>query len=104
MHLKDLLTLLDVRKLNVYLAVKTTCPQQCLVKYVGPVGGCQDNHTAVCSEAIHLSEELVESILPFVIGTEVRVAAAGTPHSVYLIYEHYARRLLLGLLEQIPDT
>ena len=47
MHFKNLETFLQFREIQVYLTVKTTCPHQCLVEDIRPVGGCQDNDSGV---------------------------------------------------------
>ena len=101
-YLENGLPFLQVRKLHVYLPVKTACPEQCLVKDIGPVCGCKDDHSAVGAEPVHLGEELVKGVLPLIIGTEIRVTATGTPHGVNLINEDNTGSLLLGLLEQVP--
>jgi len=103
-HLEDSLSLLQVGELHVYLAVEAAGTEQRLVEYVSPVCGSEDDHSAVGAKAVHLREQLVEGVLPLVIGAHIRVAAPGTPYGIDLIYEYYARGLLLGLLEEIPHA
>src|SRR5690606_15239063 len=63
-YLENGLPFLQVRKLHVYLPVKTACPEQCLVKDIGPVRGCKDDNSAVGAEPVHLGELLDNDVLP----------------------------------------
>ena len=85
------------------LTVETSGPEQCLIQHIGPVGGSKDNDPAVTAEAIHLGEQLVQRIFPFVIGTKIRISSPGTTHRINLINKYNAGCLLLGLLKEIPD-
>ena len=104
MHLKDFLTLIQVRQINVNLTVKTTGPHQSLVQNIGPVGRSQDNHPAVGVKTIHLRQQLIERILPLIVGRETGILAPGTSHRIDFIDKHDAGSFFLGLAEQIPHT
>ena len=45
MHLEHLLTLVEVRQIDVDLAIETSSTQQGRVEHVSTVRGCEDNHT-----------------------------------------------------------
>ena len=55
-YLEDLLTLLQIRQLDVDLSVKTSGTQQSRIQHIGAVGGGQDDHTRVGSETVHLGQ------------------------------------------------
>ena len=67
MHLEYLLAFIEVRKSDVDLPVETTCTHKRLVKYVCTVCRGKNNHTAVGTEAIHFSKQLIQGVFPFVI-------------------------------------
>ena len=54
-------------KSDVDLPVETTCTHKRLVKYVCTVCRGKNNHTAVGTEAIHFSKQLIQGVFPFVI-------------------------------------
>ena len=66
-HLEDFLPFVQVRELDVYLAVETACPHQGLVQNVGAVGGRKYDDTGVGTEAIHFGKKLVQSVFTLVI-------------------------------------
>ena len=101
---KHLLTLVQVRQVDVYLAVKAACTQQGRVEHVYTVGGGQDDDTAVGAEAVHLSQQGVQRVLAFVVAAHGGVLRAGTAHGIDLVDEDDARTLGLGLLEQVAYT
>ena len=72
MHLEDFLTLVQVGKVNIYLTVKTSCTQQCLVQHVSTVGCGQNDDTAIGAKAVHLGKQLVQSAFALVITTHCR--------------------------------
>ena len=90
-----------IRKFHLYPAVETPRPQESLVKALRPVGRRQYDHSLGGIETVHLREQLVQGLFPFI------VAAHGivTPFadSVDLVYEDDARGFLSCLLEQVPD-
>ena len=67
MHLENLLAVVELGKVNVDLAVETSCSQQCLVKDVDAVGGGEDDDTAIGPKAVHLGEQLVERALALIV-------------------------------------
>ena len=101
MHLENLLTLSKVGQVDRYLTVETSGTQQRLVEHVGTVRSCEDDDTAVCTEAVHLCKEGIERILALVVATHCRVLATRTTYGVDLIDEDDARSLLLSLTEEV---
>ena len=85
------------------LAVEAARAQERRVEDVGPVRGGDDDHVRVRVEAVHLDEDLVEGLLALV----VRAAEAGAALAadrVDLVDEDDARRVALGLVEQVADA
>ena len=103
-YLEYLQALVLLGQVHVYLTVETACAHEGLVKDVGPVGGGQDDDSGIGAEAVHLGEELVEGVLPLVVGGETYVLAPCAAHSVYLVYEDDAGGLLLGLAEEVAHA
>ena len=97
-------SLIQVRKVDVYFTVESSCTQQGAVEHIHTVGGCQDNDTAVCSESVHLGKQGVERVLAFIITSHGWIFAAGTSYSINLVDEDDGRRFLLSLTEEIAHT
>ncbi len=104
MHLEDSLALIEVGQVHANLAVETPGAEQSLVEHVGAVGGGEDNHAAVCAEAVHLGEQGVERALALVVAAHLLTVAAGAPHGVDLVDEYDAGSFLLGLTEEVAHA
>ena len=100
-HFKYLLPLFKLRKVHIYLTVESAGSHKSLVQNVCPVCCRKADYSGVGAKAIHLCKELVEGILPLVVGAEAHVLASGAANCIYLIYEDNARGLLLCLLEEV---
>ena len=83
------------------LAVEAARPQQGGIEDVGPVGGGDQDDALALTEAVHLDEQLVERLLALVMAA-AEAGSALPAHRVDLVHEDDARRVLLGLLEQVP--
>ena len=57
------------KQVYVYLTVETSGTKQCLVKYVHTVGSGKDNHTTIGTEAVHFSQQLIQSVFTLIIST-----------------------------------
>ena len=102
-HVENGLPLLEVRHVDVNLAVEASSPHEGAVEDVCPVGRSENDDPTVRAEAVHLRQELVERVLPLVVGADAGVLTPGAAHGVDLIDEDNARTLLLGLFEEVPD-
>ncbi len=103
MDVQDRRPALDVRAVEDDLAVEAARPQQRRVEHVRAVGGGDHDHVGVRVEAVHLDQDLVERLLALV----VRAAEAGAALAadrVDLVHEHDARRVALGLVEQVAHA
>ena len=85
------------------LAVEAARAQERRVEDVRPVGGGDDDHVRVRVEAVHLDEDLVEGLLALVVAA-AEAGAALAADRVDLVDEDDARRVALGLVEQVADA
>ena len=101
--LQDLDAALHVRAVEDDLAVEAAGPQERRVEHVGPVRGGDDDDVRVRVEAVHLDEDLVEGLLALVMAA-AQAGAALASDRVDLVDEDDARRIALGLVEQVADA
>ena len=66
--LEYFLPFLQLRKINMNLAVETPGPEESLVQNVRPVGRRKYDHTGIGVEAVHLGKQLVERVLTLIVG------------------------------------
>ena len=93
----------DVRPRHDDLPVEPSGAEEGRVENVGAVGGRHDYDALVRFEPVHLYEELVERLLPFVVSAaEPRTAV--TPYGVELVDEYDAGGVALGLNEEVPHA
>ena len=101
--LEDLGPALHVGAVEDDLAVEPARAQERRVEDVGPVGGGDDDHVGVRVEAVHLDQDLVEGLLALVVAA-AEAGAALAADRVDLVDEDDARRVALGLVEQVADA
>ena len=101
--LEDLDAALHVGPVEDDLAVEPARAQQRRVEDVRAVGGGDDDHVGVRVEAVHLDEDLVEGLLALVVAA-AEAGAALAADRVDLVDEDDARRVALGLVEQVADA
>src|ERR1044071_8271904 len=103
MNRKDAFASFDIRTVNDHTAVKSSRTKQRRIEHVGPVRRGDQDHAVVRLEAVHLDQQLVESLFTLVVpAAETR--ASMTTHGVDFIDEDNAGRVLFALLKQIADT
>ncbi len=90
-----------IRPVDQDLAIETAGSQQGRIQDLGPVGGRHQNDAHVGIETVELHQQLVECLLPFVMASGGG-HAAGFAQGIELVDKNDARRLFLGLLEQVP--
>mmetsp|Transcript_8360 Transcript_8360/g.52121 ORF Transcript_8360/g.52121 Transcript_8360/m.52121 type:complete len:413 (+) Transcript_8360:2261-3499(+) len=103
MHSKDLLAAPHIWDIYSDLSVKATRPQQRIVQNVDPVRGSDDNDSSVPLKTIHLCQQLVQGLFPFVIAT-TNTSTARSAYGIDLINENNTRRILFCFLEQVTHT
>ena len=101
--LEDLLAAEPVGAVDDDLAVEASRAQQRRVEDVRPVGGGDQDDVVLHLEAVHLDEQLVQRLLALVVAA-AEAGAAVAPDGVDLVHEDDARRVLLGLLEQVAHA
>ena len=102
MHPENFIPFFQFRQIHIDLAVEPARPHQRFIQNIGPVGGGQNNDSGIGSETVHFGQQLVQGVLPFVIGGEARIFSSGSPDGVYFVYENDARGFLFCLAEKIP--
>jgi hypothetical protein len=102
-HAKNLLSPANVRQRNNHLTIKAAGAEQRRIKNVRPVGCRNHDNAGNAFKAVHLDEQLVECLLPFIISA-AKTCTTLTTDSINFINEDNARSLLLCLLEHIPNT
>ena len=102
MHAQDLLTALDIGTRDDDLTIETAGTQQGRIEHIGAVGRRNDDDAFIGLETIHLHQQLVQRLLALVIAVADACAAMATD-GVDFIDEQNAGRVLLRLLEHIPD-
>ena len=103
MDREDRFSTATIRQTHLDAAIKSAGTHQRCIQYIRAVGGSKQDHTGVVCETIHLRQELVQRLFPFVIAT-TDACTALTAYGIDFINEHDAGRFLLGLPEEIPDT
>src|SRR5262249_45105549 len=91
-----------VRQRNHYAAIEASRAQQGGIKNVRTVGGCYQDHAFVRFKAVHLNQQLVESLLAFIVSA-AQTGSAVAADSVNLIDKDDAGRILLTLLKKVAN-
>ena len=86
MYLEDRFPAAHVRPVQDHPPVKTTRTEQCWVQDVGPIGGGDNDDVGIGIKAIHLDQDLIERLLPFVVAT-AQACAAVTPDSINFVHK-----------------
>ena len=102
MYLKDCFTTFKIRKFHRYTTVKTSRTSQCRVKRFRTVGRCQNNDTVIFLKTIHLSKQLVQSLLTFIVST-CHLSVSFLTDSIDLINEYDTRCFFLCLFKEITN-
>ena len=99
--LEDGFTASQVRQFDRDAAVETAWPQQGRVQRFRPVRRGQDDDVVIGVETVHFRQQLVQRLFPFAVAHGI--ARAFLADGVDFVDEDDARRLLLGLLEEVAD-
>ena len=101
MDFQDAFAPFYIRSVDHYLPVESAGSEQGGVKYIGTIRGGDHDDRFVGCEAVHFHEQLVESLLAFIVATHDHRAAPGATDRVQLIDKNNARGLFPRLLEQV---
>ncbi len=100
MYLQNGDAAVQVGQLHRNAAVETARAQQRGIQRFGAVGRSQNDHALAPVEAVHLGQQLVQRLLALVVAAHTAVVAL-LADGVDLVDKHDARRLFIGLLEQV---
>ena len=103
MNLQNGFPPLKVRQFHRHSAVKTTRPQEGLIKDFRTVGRSKDDNALTAVKAVHFGKELVQGLFPFVIAAKGTIIAFFA-YGIDFIDKDNARGLFLGLLKEVADT
>ncbi len=93
-------TAAKIRSANDDAPVKTARTEKGRVQDIRTVGGGQGNDTFIGTETIHLHEELVQGLFPFIM-SPTQSASALTAYGIDFIDEYDTGGILLGLGEKV---
>ena len=102
MHGENGLATSAIGKAHINAPIEASWTQQCGVEHVGAICSRQEDHTGVLLKTVHLRQELVEGLLPFIIAA-ADASPALTTDRIDLVNENDAGGLFLGLAEQIAN-
>ena len=103
MNLQDLLAADHIGVRYHHLAIETAGPQQRWVEHVRTIGSGDHDYTGMVVETVHLDQDLIERLLPLIIGaTQSRTTL--TTDGVNFVDEDNARCTLASLVEQVSHT
>src|SRR2546423_6192426 len=103
MHAEDFFAAANIWQGNHNTAVEAPRTQQRRVKYVGPVGGGNQDHAFVRFKAVHLNQQLVQGLFSLIVSA-AQASAAMAAYSVNLINKDDAGSILLALLKQVANA
>src|SRR5574337_748639 len=100
MHLKDLLSPLDIGAIEGHLSVETPGAEQGRIEDFWAVRRGHNDHALIGIEAVHLHQQLIEGLFAFIVSAH-RIEPTGLSESVQLIDEDDAGSFFLGLGEEV---
>ena len=103
MYAKNLFATAHIRTAHHHAPVKPTRPQQCGIEHVRTVGRRHQNDAFVRLKAVHLDQQLIQSLFALVVSA-AQASAAMTSHRIDLVDEDNAGSVLLALLEKIAHA
>src|SRR5690606_41511427 len=92
----------DIGGIDHDLTVESARSQQSRIKDVGTVGRCHHNHPGVAFEPVEFDQQLVESLLTFVM-TATKTGVTMTSDGVELVDENDRRCRPFCLFEKVTD-
>ena len=103
MNLQNCLTIFALWKRNSYTSVKSSRSKQSRIQNIRAVGCCQNNNIGLAIKAIHFHQNLVQSLLAFIM-TATHTRATLTTHGINLINKDNAWSIFLSLRKQISHS
>ena len=101
MHLENLFSAFFIRPVHEDVTIEPSRPEQRGIQNLGPVCGRHQDDAHIWVETVHLHQELVEGLFPFIM-TPHGSEASGFSQGIQFIDENDAGRLLFGLHKKVP--
>ena len=98
---ENLLPALKIRQINLNNPVKTPRTSQSRIQHLFSIGGRQHNDVIACAEAVHLHQQLVQSVGPLIVGSSELVLSLSS-NCVDLVDENDGWSFLFCIIEQLP--
>jgi len=108
MYPQNAFSTLDIRCRNHNLAVKSAGSQKCRIQNIRPVGCRNQDNSFIGFKTIHLHQQLIQGLFPFIMPT-TQAGTTMTTHGINFINKNQARSIFLALVKEIahsgcPDT
>ena len=104
MYAEDLLPPTKVGPVDDDLPVESSRTEQGRIQNLWAVGGRHEDHALLRVEPVHLGEQLIQRLLAFVVTSHDRTHATGLAERIEFVDEDDARRVGLGLREEVAQT
>ncbi len=101
MHFQNLHAAFQIRFIHDNSSVKTPRTQQCLIQNLRPVSSTQNQNTLGRIKTVHLRQQLVQRLFPFLVSSAV-FGITAAPNGINFIDEYNTRGIFSGFFEQIP--
>ena len=103
MHFQNLGSPLHIRGVNCNLAIKTTRTQQGGIKNIRTVCGRNNNYGLIGAETIHLHQQGIEGLFPFVSAATCCPTAAFAANCINLINKNNAGSIFFSFCKQFTN-
>mmetsp|Transcript_17410 Transcript_17410/g.28907 ORF Transcript_17410/g.28907 Transcript_17410/m.28907 type:complete len:326 (-) Transcript_17410:173-1150(-) len=103
MNQKDFFASLQVRLINLNGTIKATWSSERLIQDIGTICTCQHHYSGTRRKSIHLHQQLIQSILTFVVTTHAPTTTL-TTNGINLVDKDNTRCIGTRFLEQVTDA
>lgn len=103
MYCEDLFAIFESREIDCDTTVKSSRSEECLIKDISTVSCCHDDHIGFVIKSIHLSEDLIECLLTFIVPT-TDTRRTFFPDRIDLVDKYNTWSSFTSFLEEITYT
>ena len=102
-QLQDIFPAAHVRGSHADFPVKTSGTQNRGIEYIHAVGGRHNDNSFIHAEAVHLHQQLVQRLLPFIVAAS-HTGSPASCHGVNFINKYDTGRIFLRFFKQVADS